>query len=68
MLEPAFWKLVAPVRHVLAAKHAEGKHLLRRQLRFELRIEVVAHPRRKFVAISGPHPVIHRDKPAFPPS
>jgi hypothetical protein len=39
MFEPTRRELIAAIGHVLAAKHAEAKHIGRGQIRFELRME-----------------------------
>lgn len=65
MLEPAYWKLIPCIRHVLTAEHTEGEHLSRRQLRFELWIKVTTHWCREFVAIPLLHAVVYSDKLAL---
>src|SRR4051812_7788548 len=59
--EPALGKLLPGIRHVLAAEHAEAEHLLRRELRLELRIEIAADRRRSHVAEPLLHLVVHND-------
>src|SRR4051812_37090619 len=59
--EPAVGKLLAGIRHVLAAEHAEAQHLLRRELRLELGIEIATDRRRSLVAVALLHLVVHDD-------
>src|SRR6185312_15678423 len=61
--EPARREFLAAVGHVLAAEHAEPKHLGRRELRLEAGIEVAAGRRRQGIAIATLHPVVDGDDP-----
>jgi hypothetical protein len=62
VFEPTRRELIAAIGHVLAAEHAEAKHIGRRQIRFELRIEVATSRLDAFVAIIPLHPIIDRDR------
>src|SRR3974390_65874 len=53
--EPTRGKLLATVGHVLAAEDAEPKHLFRRQVRLELRIEAAADRGNETVAVAALH-------------
>lgn len=59
--EPAPGKLFAAIGHVLAAEYAETKHLLRRQIGREFRIEVAADGSRQPIAVTLLHPVVDED-------
>src|SRR5262245_19039531 len=63
-LKPAPRELFGAVGHVLAAEHAEPKHLGRRQVRAEFRIKAPACSCRKLVTVAFLHPVVDRDDPA----
>src|ERR1043166_10086 len=57
--KPRRRKLVAAVSHVLAAKHAQLEHLLRGQLRLEIRSEVLAGRFRAEVHVPGLHSIVN---------
>jgi hypothetical protein len=59
--EPACGKLVATVGQVFAAEHTEHQHLLRSQLRSEVRIESAADRGNTVVTIASLHPVVHNN-------
>jgi hypothetical protein len=59
--KPAFGKLLAAIRHVLAAKYSKPEHLLGRELGLELGIKTAADRRRRSVTVTLLHPVMHRD-------
>ena len=55
--EPAPWKLLLAVRHVLPAEDAEPQHLFRRQIRHEPRREVPADRLGAPVDVAALHPI-----------
>ncbi len=57
--EPRQRELVAAIGHVPAAEHTKPKHFGRREVGFELRIEVATNRLDKFVAIVPLHPIIN---------
>src|SRR5262249_677863 len=59
--EPAFWKFLAAVGHVLAAEDAEAEHLARREIGLELRIEIAADRRGEHVAVASLRLVVDCD-------
>jgi hypothetical protein len=62
LLEPAGRELIAAIGHVLTAEHTEAKHFGRRQIRFELRIEVATNRLDAFLAVIPLHPIIDGDR------
>src|SRR5579863_6581891 len=60
--EPVGRKFASAVGHVLAAEHAQAQHLLGRELRLELGVEVPAHGRRQPIAITPLHHVSDEDR------
>src|SRR5580704_17462142 len=59
--EPARWKLLDAVGHVLAAEHTKLQHLRRRQLGTKLRIEAAANRCSERVAVALLHLVVDGD-------
>src|SRR5262245_25297550 len=59
--EPARGEFLTTVGHVLAAEHAELKHLLRCELRLEFGIEIATHRRRPLIAVALLHLVVDGD-------
>jgi hypothetical protein len=59
MFEPTRRELIAAIRHVLAAEHAEAKHIGRGQIRFKLQMEVAP---RGLDALILLHLIIDRDR------
>src|SRR5688500_16910640 len=59
--EPARRKLIATVGHVLAAEHAEAEHLLRSEVRREVRVESPPRWLRELVRVAALHQVVHDD-------
>ena len=59
MLEPVCREFGDAIRHVFAAEHAEPKHLPRRELRLEARVEVAATTRRQDVGVALLHQIMH---------
>jgi len=58
--EPTRRKLIGAVRHVLAAKHSQLKHLTRRKLRPKFWIELPANRCYQCVAVAALHTIIDR--------
>src|SRR5262249_25169675 len=59
--KPAVGKFLAAVGQVLAAEYAEAKHLPRREIGLEFRIEVAADRTREAIAIGLLHPIVDDD-------
>jgi hypothetical protein len=56
--EPARWKFISAIRHVLSAEHPECEHLFRRELRMKFRIEMASLRCRQDIAIAALHLII----------
>src|SRR5262249_13190003 len=54
------------ISHVLSAKHAQPKHLSRRELRLKLRIEIAPCGFGQVIPIVLLHPVVDPDGPCLP--
>src|SRR5262249_14688810 len=64
--EPAAGELLLAISHVLSAKHAQPKHLSRRELRLKLRIEIAPCGFGQVIPIVLLHPVVDPDGPCLP--
>jgi hypothetical protein len=62
VFEPTRRELIAAIGHVLAAEHAEAKHIAGGQIRFELRMEVATGGLDALVAVILLRPIIDRDR------
>ncbi len=62
--EPVIGKLITAIRHVLAAENAQCKHFLRRQVGFEVRVEVLSDRFNEKIDIILLHQVIDDDSPS----
>ena len=49
------------VGHIFPAEHAQAKHLLRRQLGFEIGSKMFPHRFREFIAVPALHHVVYDD-------
>ena len=61
LLEPGSGKFLTAIRHVLAAKYTELKHLFRRELGREIRTEVPAGRFGEVIEITFLHQVVNFD-------
>ena len=59
--EPGRGKLFAAVTHVLPAEYSQLQHLFRRQLRFEIRMKVLARRFSEIIDVTLLHEVIDGD-------
>jgi hypothetical protein len=62
MFEPTRREFITAIGHVLAAEHAEAKHIGRVQIRFELRMEVATSGLDALVPVILLHLIIDRDQ------
>lgn len=63
--KPVFGELVGTVRHVFPAEHTQRQHLLRRQLRTEVDMKVLAHGLSQEIAVISLHEVVYNDPSGF---
>ena len=61
--EPAAWELVDRVGHVLAAEHAEAKHLVGWQIGIKIGIKIAPRRLAQDIAIALLHLVVNSDDP-----